>query len=520
MQKLTVTRRMRIAALASAALVAAPLAYGSLVENPGAFAKPVPESAPKIVQNGAVSYAPIVAANRPAVVTIKVSGKEQSSQFSMEDLQRRFGGEDSPFNDFLKRFFEEGPGMQQGRPDRPRGHRMPQTTGLGSGFIVDGNGTIVTNNHVIDGASEITVILDDETELKATLVGTDPKTDLAVLKVDAGRDLPSLNWGVSQNIEPGDPVLAIGNPFGIGTTVTSGIVSARGRDLRSGPYDDFLQVDAPINRGNSGGPLFSVDGKVIGVNTAIYSPNGGNVGVAFAIPSDQARLIVEQLIEDGSIERGYIGVQIQPVTKEVAEAVGLANAEGAIVAQVDPATPAGKAGVKSGDVVTKFGATAIDSPKALARVVADVKPGTKETLTVWRQGKEVILDVTVGNMKDQQVAGNDSGDQSDPSATDGSVDLPDLGIKLTDLTDDMRESLGLGADATGAIVSQVDEGSAADRGITEGDIVVSVNQEPVASAAAARDAIAAAKKEGKKSVLLLVQRKDGQNFVALPFAQS
>ncbi len=519
MQKTTITRRMRIAALASAALVAAPLAYGSLAQDPFAFAKPVPESAPKIVQNGAVSYAPIVNANRPAVVTIKVSGKSENQQFSMNDLQRRFGGEDTPFGDFFKRFFEEGgPGMQ-GRPDRPRGPQgMPRTSGLGSGFIVDGNGTIVTNNHVIDGASEITVILDDETELKATLVGTDPKTDLAVIKVDAGRDLPSLSWGVSQNIEPGDPVLAIGNPFGIGTTVTSGIVSARGRDLRSGPYDDFLQVDAPINRGNSGGPLFSVDGKVIGVNTAIYSPNGGNVGVAFAIPSDQAQQIVARLIEDGSIERGYIGVQIQPVTKDVAEAVGLAEAEGAIVAMVDETTPAGKAGVKSGDIVMKFGSTQIDSPKTLARVVADVKPGTKEKLTVWRQGKEVVLDVTVGNMKDQQVASAQTGDA--PSTADGSVDLADMGIKLTDLTDEMRESLGLDADAAGAIVSEVSEGAAAERGITEGDIVVSVNQEPVTSAIGARDAIAKAKKEGRKSVLLLVQRKDGQNFVALPFAQS
>jgi serine protease Do len=513
-----ITRRMRIAVLASAALVAAPLAYGSLWQDPIAFAKPVAESAPKIVQNGAVSYAPIVSANRPAVVTIQVSGKAESNsnQFSMEDLQRRFGGEDSPFNEFFKRFFEEGPGTQQGRPNRP--HGMPQMTGLGSGFIIDGNGTIVTNNHVIDGASEITVILDDETELKAKLVGTDPKTDLAVIKVDAGRDLPSLSWGVSQNIEPGDPVLAIGNPFGIGTTVTSGIVSARGRDLRSGPYDDFLQVDAPINRGNSGGPLFSVDGKVIGVNTAIYSPNGGNVGVAFAIPSDQARQIVDRLITDGSIERGYIGVQIQPVTKDVAEAVGLANAEGAIVAQVDESTPAGKAGVKPGDIVTRFGSTPVDSPKTLARVVADVKPGTKETLTVWRQGKEVTLDVTVGNMKDQQVAS--AGEGSAPSASDGSVDLPDLGMKLADLTGEMRESLGLEGDAGGAIVTEIDEGAARERGISEGDIIVSVNQEPVTSAAGARDAIAKVKKDGKKSVLLLVQRKDGQNFVALPFAQS
>jgi serine protease Do len=515
---------MRIAALASAAVIAAPLAYGSFAFNPQAMAKPVPDSAPKIVQNGAVSYAPIVAATRPAVVTIKVAGK--AAQDDSGDNNDPFGGQDTPFNEFFKRFFEQGPngegGMQGQRPMRPHHNMQPRMMGLGSGFIIDGNGTIVTNNHVVDGASEITVILDDETELPAKLVGTDPKTDLAVIKVDAGRDLPSLTWGVSHNIEPGDPVLAIGNPFGIGTTVTSGIVSARGRDLRSGPYDDFLQVDAPINRGNSGGPLFSVDGKVIGVNTAIYSPNGGNVGVAFAIPSDQAQEIVARLMKDGSIERGYIGVQIQPVTKDVAEAVGLANASGAIVAEVDPSTPAGKAGIKAGDIVTKFGANEIDSPKALARAVADVKPGTKETLTVWRKGKEVTMDVTVGNMKDAQVASADTGNGQDQSAApaDTSVTIPDLGIKLADVTDDMRESLGLDADVKGAIVSQVDDGPAQDRGINEGDIVVSVNQEPVASAAAARGAIAKAKSEGKKSVLMLVQRKDSQNFVALPFQQS
>ncbi len=230
---------------------------------------------------------------------------------------------------------------------------------------------------------------------------------------------------------------------------------------------------------------------------------------------------MDRLIKDGSIERGYIGVQIQPVTKDVAEAVGLANASGAIVAQVDESTPAGKAGIKAGDIVTKFGATTIENPKALARVVGDLKPGTKDKITVWRQGKEVTLDVTVGNLKDDRMASADTGSMNEPSQTaDASVNLPDLGLKVADLTDEMRESLGLDADVSGAIVNQVDEGPAQDRGINEGDIIVSVNQEPVTSAAAARDAIAKAKSEGKKSVLMLVQRKDGQNFVALPFQQS
>jgi serine protease Do len=514
MKNTTALGKLRAVALASAAMLALPLTLDARAEA-------VPQSAPQTLPGGAVSYAPIVAANKPAVVTITTKGKVEQSQFNPRELERQFGGEEGPFGEFFKRFFEspEGPfGGPQGPGNRgPRFGERPRGAGLGSGFIIDGNGTIVTNNHVVADAGEINVVLDDGSEFPAKLLGRDPKTDLAVLKIEAGKDLPALAWGDSEAIRLGDPVLAIGNPFGIGTTVTSGIVSARGRDLRNGPYDDFLQVDAPINKGNSGGPLFAVDGKVVGVNTAIYSPNGGNVGVAFAIPAKQAQEIVARLLKDGTIERGYIGVQIQPVTQEVADAVGLSKAEGALVSEVNENTPAGKAGIRSGDIVTKFGGQPVDSPKSLARAVGDRAPGAKETIAVWRQGKEVVLDITVGNPDDQQAAATDGNDQ--PEKNTGEVTVPDLGIELADITAEMRESLGLAEGATGAIVKKVDSAEANERGIREGDIIVSVNQEPVETAKAAREIIAKAKADGRKSVLLLVQRKDDQSFVALPFAQ-
>lgn len=520
MKHVPANRRLRIALLFSTALVALPLAGGQFLHSAPAIAAPVADSAPRQLQGGAVSYAPIVAANKPAVVTITTKGKAEPGQLSRQDPEGQGGG-DNPFNEFFKRYFEgqENPfGGPQGPRNRdPRRDGERRGAGLGSGFIISGDGIIVTNNHVVEDAGEITVVLDDGTELPAKLLGRDPKTDIAVIKVEAGRDLPSLAWGDSEAISLGDPVLAIGNPFGIGTTVTSGIVSARGRDLRNGPYDDFIQVDAPINKGNSGGPLFAIDGKVVGVNTAIYSPNGGNVGVAFAIPAKQAQEIVARLLKDGSIERGYIGVQIQPVTAEVAEAVGLAKPEGALVAEVSEATPAGKAGIKSGDIVVSFAGKPVDSPKALARAVGDKAPGAKETITVWRQGKEVTLDITVGDPNENKTASAEGTEQ--PGVNTGEVIVADLGIELADLTAEMRESLGLAADASGAIVSKVDGGKAEERGIAEGDIIVSVNQEPVNSAKAARDVIAKAKAEGKKSVLLLVQRKDNQSFVALPFAK-
>jgi serine protease Do len=449
------------------------------------------------------SFAPIVSADKPAVVTITTTLKTESAS---ADGGSPFG-DDSPFDQQFRDFFGDGQRPEQ----RPSG----KAEALGSGFVLTGDGYIVTNNHVIDKASTIKVTLDDGTELPARLIGTDAKSDLAVVKIDSGKPLATIGWGDSDTLRAGDPILAIGNPFGIGTTVTAGIVSARGRDLHSGPYDDFIQIDAPINHGNSGGPLVGIDGKVVGINTAIYSPNGGSVGVGFAIPSDQAQAVVAKLMKDGSIAHGFIGVQIQPVTAEIAEAIGLATPAGALVARVDDGTPAARAGIRAGDVITTLGGRPLPSPRDLSRMVADLTPGEKEALTVWRDGGDKDLAITIGNNDEGTQALADAGEKSGKTGQG----VPTIGVQLGDLTADMRQSLGLPKAESGAVVEGVTpDKPAADAGLQPGDIILSVNQKPVASASEAKTAVAEAGKAGRKAVLLLVQRQDEQSFVTVPFA--
>lgn len=450
------------------------------------------------------SFADIVAADKPAVVTVTTKLEQQDTSGDSQQL-----APGSPYDQFFHQFF----GDKIPAPLQP--HNQGQMAeALGSGFIVSTDGTIVTNNHVVDGATEITVTLDDGKEYKAQLIGRDSKTDLAVLKIDAS-GLPTVTWGDSDKLRAGDSVLAIGNPFGIGTTVTSGIVSARGRDLHNGPYDDFIQVDAAINHGNSGGPLVDGDGHVVGINTAIYSPNGGSVGVGFAIPSDQAQAVVAKLVKNGSIEHGYLGVQIQPVTPDVADALGMSSASGALVAQVVEGSPAANAGMMSGDVVTSFGGKPVTSARDLSRLVADVAPGTSDNVTVWRKGKEVKFDVTIGNNADEQQASaqQPQGAQT-PSAQ---LTVPELGLGLAEITPDVRQSLGIDKSVHGAIVSSVDPDKvAADRGIHEGDIVTSVNEQRMKSAKDIVQAIHTAEKTGHKSVLLQILRDGDQIFVGIP----
>jgi serine protease Do len=332
------------------------------------------------LQNVLPSFAPLVREVGPAVVTIRSVGTT-NRQTQQIDPQMR---------EFMERFF----GRRLPNGQEAPGQRRP--LGVGSGFIVNPNGTIVTNNHVIEGADEITVVLADGDEHIATLIGTDPKTDLAVLRIDAGKRLTAVDWGNSDNVEVGDWAIAIGNPFGFGGTVTAGIVSARGRDIRSGPYDDFLQVDASINRGNSGGPLFSQKGKVIGVNTAIFSPSGGNVGIGFAIPANLAQSVVNDLIDDGSVDRGWLGVSIQPVTSEIADAIGLADIGGALIAEVVQDGPAEDGGLRRGDVILSFDDTPIETIRDLTRTVADTDPGTDARVRIFRRGEVRTITIRTG----------------------------------------------------------------------------------------------------------------------------
>lgn len=359
------------AALAAAGIMAV-AAPALLPEAPAAQAQPLVQLP---------SFAPLVNATQPAVVSIRTEG----------EAGRNVAQIDPRMQEFMERFFGRNfPGIPQQRGNQRR------TVGMGSGFIVDSRGMVVTNNHVIEGGDSITVVLSNGEEYDAIVIGTDPSTDLAVLRIDAGYGLPTVPWGNSDNVDVGDWAIAIGNPFGLGSSVTAGIVSARGRNIRSGPYDDFLQVDAPINRGNSGGPLFNDRGQVIGVNTAIYSPSGGNVGIGFAIPANQAARIVEDLIDDGSVDRGWLGVSIQPVTEEIAAAMGLGASGGVLIAEIVSGGPAESGGLQRGDVILSFGTRQIETVRDLTRTVADTDPGTSADVRVWRRGNERTVTIRTG----------------------------------------------------------------------------------------------------------------------------
>ncbi len=497
-----ILQKHRTAALLGIALLVVPLAATNVLTPHMAQAAAPEAAAPGLPQG---SFASIVAADKPAVVTITTTLKAEAAA---TEGTSPFGG-DSPFDQQFRNFFG-----QQTPPPQQRPAQKAQA--LGSGFLLTSDGYIVTNNHVIDKATDIRVTLDDGTELPAKLIGADSKSDLAVVKIESATPLATIAWGESDKLRAGDPILAIGNPFGLGTTVTAGIVSARGRDLHSGPYDDFIQIDAPINRGNSGGPLVGADGKVVGINTAIYSPNGGSVGVGFAIPSDQAQTIVAKLMKSGSIEHGFIGVQIQPVTADVADAIGLPKPTGALVAKVNDGTPAGNAGIQAGDVITALGGKPVTSPHDLSRMVADMNPGEKESVTIWRNGRDMDLSITIGTNDDtSQQATADSGNQ--PSQPGEHV--PTIGVQLGDLTPEAREALNLPANEVGVVVEGVNpDKPAADAGLQAGDVILSVNQKPVKSANEAKAAVAEAGKAGRKGVLLLVQRQGEQMFVTVPFA--
>ncbi len=418
----------------------------------------------------------------------------------------------SPFEQFFKDFLNRNhPGGQGG--DQPAPERRMQS--LGSGFIIDPSGLIVTNNHVIDGADEITVTLQDNTTLKATVVGRDETGDIALLRVKPDKPLPAVEFGDSDAARVGDWVLAIGNPFGLGGSVTAGIVSARGRNIHQGPYDDFIQTDAAINRGNSGGPLFDMDGKVIGMNTAIYSPSGGSIGIGFSIPSDMVKNVVAQLKDFGHPRRGWLGVRIQQVTPDIAESLGLKDATGAMVAGVNDGGPADKAQIHNGDIILKFNNQDVKDMHALPRIVADSEVGQSVPVVLWRDGKEVTVQAMLAEKPDDtQQAAATPGTPADKALQP--TDIAGLGLKVAPMSQDLKDKYQLNADQKGVVITDVSpSGPAAERGLKPGDVVVEVQQGEVGSVDDVQKRIDAVRKENRKSVLLLIQRQDGLQWVPL-----
>jgi serine protease Do len=416
--------------------------------------------------------------------------------------------EGSPFQDFFDQFFNNK-GDQDNQPRRVQS--------LGSGFVIDSSGFIVTNNHVIEGADEIVANFNDGSKAKAKLIGKDEKSDLALLKVDVPKSLVSVKFGDSEAMRVGDWVMAIGNPFGLGGTVTVGIVSARNRDINSGPYDNFLQTDAAINRGNSGGPLFNMYGEVIGINTAIISPSGGSIGIGFAIPSRAASNIIDQLRQFHEARRGWLGVRIQEVTDDIAEGLGLKETRGALVAGVTDKGPAAEAGILAGDVILEFDSQPVNAMHELPRMVADEQIGKEVPVKILRKGKEQTLTVKLGRLEDAQTASADNANPpADTSPAPSAITGP-LGLTLSNMSPAVRSQYGIKDSVDGVVVTAVSDGSAAaEKRVQPGDVIVEIAQEPVKNAEDVNKRIDQLKKDGRKSALLLLANKDGDlRFVAV-----
>jgi serine protease Do len=487
----------RLALLASAAgLAIAVVATGTSGFSTPNFPSAIATAHADTMQRS-TGFADVVEKVKPAVVSVRVKVDATAKMMSMND-----NDEASPMQPGapLEKFFEQFGG--RGMPKRfPQGKRA--VTGEGSGFFISADGYAVTNNHVVDHAKTVQITMDDGSTYDAKVVGSDPKTDLALIKVDANKSFPFVKFA-DRDPRVGDWVVAVGNPFGLGGTVTAGIVSARGRDIGSGPYDDYIQIDAPINKGNSGGPAFNMDGEVIGVNTAIFSPSGGSVGIGFDIPAATAKMVVAQLKEHGRIDRAWLGVQIQPVTAEIADSLGLKKAEGAIVAQPQADSPASKAGVAAGDVITEIDGKAIKDSRELARKVGMMAPGTKIKVTLARKGEIKTLTLTLGKMPNEQQAKADTSDEMSAG------DSPRLGLNLAPA----KDVAGSG-DQGVAVVGVDPNGPAAERGIKTGDVILDVAGKAVANTAEVRKALNDARTAGKNTVLLRVKTAEATRFVAL-----
>ena len=471
--------------LGSALCLLAGVGIGGAIENYQAGGQAMPVAAAADASRGLPNFADLAKRVGPSVVNVSTTQARKMAQ----DVPSPFGPGD-PRNDFLERFFG-------GRV--PRGPQ-PRQNGVGSGFIIDSNGTVLTNYHVVGDAEKISVTLSDGRRHDAKVIGKDQKTDIAVIKIDAGRDLPAVTLGDSDRLEVGEWVVAIGNPFGLDHTVTSGIVSAKGRQIGAGPYDNFIQTDASINPGNSGGPLLNLRGEVVGINTAIFSQSGGNIGIGFAIPTNSVKDLLPQLKDKGRVVRGYLGTTVQKITPEIAESLSLKQTTGALVADVVKGGPAEKAGIKPGDIIVEFDKKEIKDSSDLPSVVARVAPGMAVQLKVLREGKQISLPITVGELKDNEVVAS-SGQEGE------------LGLTVQPVTPDIAQSLGLER-AEGLVVASVKPGSAADEaGLRSGDVITQVDRRPVRNLAEYNREIS--RTEKGKSVLFLVRRGESSVFLAL-----
>ena len=488
--------RNRIASRTSAlALVAALGAAGVVVPLVKGDASLVTPAHAQTQTQAPFSFADVVEKVAPAVVSVVVKTETEQTSLNLPN----FGDlpEDHPFRKFFKEFGDRF-GNNEGNQQRP--HRF--ATAQGSGFFISDDGYVVTNNHVVAKAAEISVRMNDGTELEARLIGTDPKTDLALLKVEGSDKFPYVKFAQA-DVRIGDWVIAVGNPFGLGGSVTAGIVSARGRDIGAGPYDDFLQIDAPVNRGNSGGPAFNLDGEVVGVNTAIFAPGGGgNVGIAFAIPAATTQGVIDDLRSNGAVARGWLGVQIQAVTDEIGESVGLKEGKGAIIASILDNGPAADSELRIGDIITHVDGKKIDDSRDLVRLIGGLDPDHKTELTIWRDGKEQTVHITLGKQP---------GDE-----TIASVQTPEGKPAKAELEESLGIAVAPAEDGKGVTVTTVNpDADAAGKGISEGDVILQINGKDVSSASELSDAVAAAKKDGRKAVLALVQSAQGQRFIPL-----
>jgi serine protease Do len=489
---------MRFVLLGSVAAIALAGAFAGSLGPRVTFAGPAQAETQAMVPASAFSFADVVDRVRGAVVSIKVKFAEAADSSDDSDGVPGLQPGD-PLEHFFKKFGDQEGGM----PFEFHNGRPHVELAQGSGFIISSDGYVVTNDHVVDNATDVTITMDDGKTYPASVVGTDKKTDLALLKIKTGSGFPHVDFS-SVSPRVGDWVIAVGNPFGLGGTVTAGIVSARGRDIGSGPYDDYLQIDAPVNRGNSGGPTFNTQGQVVGVNTAIYSPSGGSVGIGFDIPADEAQSVIASLKNKGSVTRGWIGVQIQPVTSDIADSLGLKTEKGALVADTEANSPAVQAGIKTGDVILGVNGEDVDGPRELARKIAALGPNVDASLLVWHDGSEKTVSVKLGTLPNDQEAKADTG------STSPTAGLDNFGFALA------PAGSVPGAGSDGVVIINLDpDGAAAQKGLKVGDVILEAGGKTVGKPSEVANILADAKKDGRKAVLLRVKSGDETHFVAL-----